>query len=263
MMRHLCVAACLMAAAFPMAAQEAPKPGATRVLKDIEFVWVPAGRHTPGTPGGGAAVAESLGGREEWFSDESPRPEVSIKGFWMSRTEIRRRDWVRVMNTEPWVGAGAEGGMDLPATGITWSEAGLFAQTLGQGEEGVYRLPTEDEWEYACRAGGAGLFPFETDAEQLSNHAWFRGNAPGGSIQPVGGRRPNAWGLMDMLGNAWEWCADAYLPQTEGALADVRVIKGGAANQTGLMTRPAVRVGRPADMRGARVGFRIVFEPTP
>ncbi len=258
---RFCMALCLLAAAFPAAAQEAPQAGATRVLKDIEFVWVPAGSYTPGMPGGGAAVAEALGGREEWFNDEAPRPAVSLRGFWMSRTEIRRRDWVRVMNTEPWVGGGAEGGMDLPATGITWSEAVLFAQTLGQGEEGEYRLPTEDEWEYACRAGSPGMYPFETDPEQLANHVWFRGNAPEGRIQAVGGRRPNAWGLLDMLGNAWEWCADAYLPQTEGALADVRVIKGGAANQTGLMTRPTARAGRPADMRGARVGFRIVHVP--
>ena len=267
-MTRLLPACALLLAALAGAAQDAepaaaPEPGTVRVMQDIEFVWVPAGRFTPGLEGGGATVKDALGGREEWHNDEAPRAEaVFEKGFWMSRTEITRTQWRRVMDSEPWLDTGAGGGQEAPATGVTWHDAAKFAKTLGKGAEGVFRLPTENEWEYACRAGSAGLFPFEgTDASALAAHAWFRGNTPDALIQDVGQKTPNAWGLLDMLGNAWEWCADERVSPGKNGGESARALRGGAANQTALLTRPTARAALPADQRGPRIGFRIVCAP--
>jgi len=267
-MTRLFPACALLLAALAGAAQDAepaaaPEPGTVRVMQDIEFVWVPAGRFTPGLEGGGATVKDALGGREEWHNDEAPRAEaVFEKGFWMSRTEITRTQWRRVMDSEPWLDTGAGGGQEAPATGVTWHDAAKFAKTLGKGAEGVFRLPTENEWEYACRAGTAGLFPFEgADPNALAAHAWFRGNTPDALIQDVGQKTPNAWGLLDMLGNAWEWCEDERVSSGKNGGESARALRGGAANQTALLTRPTARAALPADQRGPRIGFRIVCAP--
>ena len=266
-MKRLAPACILLLAALAGAQDQdsaaAPEPGTVKVIQDMEFVWVPAGAFTPGLEGGGAAVKDALGGREEWFNDEAPRPEVTFeKGFWMSRTEVTRTQWRRIMNSEPWLDTGAGGGQEVPATGVTWHDAATFAKTLGKNAEGVFRLPTENEWEYACRAGSAGLFPFEgTDANVLAAHAWFRGNTPDGLIQDVGQKTPNAWGLLDMLGNAWEWCADARASAGKSGGEPARAVRGGAANQTALLTRPTARAALPSDQRGPRIGFRIICAP--
>ncbi len=267
-MTRLFPACALLLAALAGTAQDtepaaAPEPGTVKVMQDIEFVWVPAGRFTPGLEGGGATVKDALGGREEWHNDEAPRAEaVFEKGFWMSRTEITRTQWRRVMDSEPWLDTGAGGGQEAPATGVTWHDAAKFAKTLGKGAEGVFRLPTENEWEYACRAGTAGLFPFEgADPNALAAHAWFRGNTPDALIQDVGQKTPNAWGLLDMLGNAWEWCADERVSPGKNGGESARALRGGAANQTALLTRPTARAALPADQRGPRIGFRIVCAP--
>ncbi len=237
---------------------EPAKPGETRVIHDIEFVWVPAGEITPGDEP--ARVAAATGGRPEWLADSAPRPAVKIPGgFWMTRTEITRRQWQRVMDTTPWKEHEAEDNPDLPAAWMGFEEAAAFAKSLGEGDEATFRLPSEDEWEHACRAGAATVFPFGDDASPLLEHGWFRGNAQDGRVRPAGGLQPNAWGLFDMLGNVWEWCDSAYDPAIEGV--NIRVIRGGAVNQPAVFTRPGARLGRPADKPGARIGLRVICEP--
>jgi formylglycine-generating enzyme required for sulfatase activity len=242
--------------------KDAPEAGTVKAFHDIEFVWVPAGSFVPGLEAGGKSVVTALGGREEWFSDEGARPaERFSKGFWMSKTEITRRQWSRVMGSQPWADHEADNQLDVPAAWVTWKDAAEFAKTLAEEGEPACRLPSENEWEYACRAGEATLFPFGDDPAGLDECAWYRGTAPDGKPRPVAGKKPNAWGLCDMLGNAWEWCADPYGGESAVEGVDLRVIRGGAANQPATFTRPTVRMGRLVTEPGARVGFRIVREP--
>ncbi len=242
--------------------KNAPEAGTAKAFYDIDFVWVPAGTFVPGLSDGAKKVVTTIGGREEWFSDEAARREERFsRGFWMSKTEITRRQWSRVMDSKPWADHNADDQLDVPATWIAWKDAAAFAKTLVAEGEPPCRLPTENEWEYACRAGTTMLFPFGDDAALLDEYAWYRGTAPDGKPRPVAGKKPNAWGLYDMLGNAWEWCSDAYGGEPTGEGADFRVIRGGSANQPATFTRPTVRLGRPAKAGDARIGFRIVREP--
>jgi formylglycine-generating enzyme required for sulfatase activity len=242
--------------------KNAPEAGTVKAFHDIEFVWVPAGTFIPGLKDGGKSVVTTIGGREEWFADEAARSEERfVRGFWMSKTEITRRQWSRVMDSKPWAGHSPDDQLDVPATWIAWKDAATFAKTLmGEGDSPC-RLPTENEWEYACRAGSATLFPFGDAPDALDDYAWYRGTALDGKPRPVAGKKPNAWGLCDMLGNVWEWCADPYGSAPAGEGDDLRVLRGGSANQPATFTRPTVRMGRPAKEVGARIGFRIVREP--
>ncbi len=241
---------------------QAHDPGSEKTARDIALVWIPEGRMAFGTDL--PALAQAFPGlREEWVADEAGRRPYQGGGFWMSRTEITRRDWIRVMGTEPWKERGKDERPDpgLPATWVTLEEARDFAERLGEVDGMTFRLPTEEEWEYACRAGATSVFPFGDDPLQLPEHAWFRANAADGMPRAVGGLRPNLWGLYDMLGNVWEWC-DAPYPsggaKPERALA---VIKGGSTGQIALQCRPGFRLGRQTDQPGPRVGFRVILAP--
>ena len=248
--------------ASPAPDKNAPEAGTVKAFHDIEFVWVPAGSFVPGLADGAKAVVTTIGGREEWFSDEAARREERFSsGFWMSKTEITRRQWGRVMDSKPWADHNADDQLDVPATWMTWKDAAAFAKALAGEGEPPCRLPTENEWEYACRAGAATLFPFGDDAAGLDECAWYRGTSPDGKPRPVAGKKPNAWGLCDMLGNAWEWCSDSYSGEPAGEGIDLRVMRGGSANQPATFARPTVRLGRPAKEVGARIGFRVVREP--
>lgn len=111
-----------------------------------------------------------------------------------------------------------------PVEGVSWENAVEFCRRLSELPEEkkagrVYRLPTEAEWEYACRAGSKTTYSFGDDEGQLGDYAWFRGNS-GGRTHPVGQKKPNAWGLYDMHGNVWEWCADWFGHYPKEAVTD-------------------------------------------
>ena len=129
-----------------------------------------------------------------------------------------------------------------------------------------YRLPTEAEWEYACRAKSTTLYPFGDDAGKLDEHAWYTGNAEG-KTHPVGQKLPNAWGLYDMLGNVWEWCTDRYdekyyasSPSADppgAAGASHRVIRGGSWVSTPGAAGRRAATGTRRMYRGNFLGFRV------
>jgi formylglycine-generating enzyme required for sulfatase activity len=129
----------------------------------------------------------------------------------------------------------------------------------------VYRLPTEAEWEYACRAGTTTKYSFGDDDTQLGDYAWFSKNSRD-RTHPVGGKKPNAWGLYDMHGNVWEWCQDWYGAYPSGTVTDPtgatsgsdRVNRGGSWDLTALICRSTHRYGglNPS-IRFSSRGFRV------
>jgi len=188
----------------------AGEPELRRVTNSVgmELVEIPAGQFTMGAP------PEQTGAD----ADETPREVTIGRPFYLGAHEVTQTQFERVMGHNP--GYFRESVTKRPDTGrhpvenVTWEEAVEFCRRLSELPEEkqagrVYRLPTEAEWEYACRAGTTTAYVFGDTPERLGDHAWFDTNAETQS-QPVGTRQPNAWGLHDMHGNVWEWCADWY-----------------------------------------------------
>jgi len=232
----------------------------------IGLVWVHEGEFTMGSP-------QTEAGRD---ADEGPLTKVRIpEGFWMSRNEITQEQFAQVMGSNP----SSAGGTNLPVEKVTWTEATEFCRRLnrladaaGTAPEGfAYRLPTEAEWEYACRAGTQTRFSYGDDpaGAELERYAWFTRNSES-TTHPVGTRQPNAWGLYDMHGNVWEWCLDRWeggLPggsitnrpiTPEGSL---RVARGGAWLYDAKACRSANRDDYSTWNRCSDIGFRVVLAP--
>ena len=155
---------------------------------------------------------------------------------------------------------------------MSWKDCQQFLEKLnGQlGQRvGKFRLPTEVQWEYACRAGSTTRFCFGDDERQLGEYAWYKLNACG-QTHPVGGKKPNAWGLYDMHGNIFEWCADwyggdyyAHSPTGNplGPMGDHHVLRGGNWGYPPAYCRSASRNSHEPDARRYVVGVRIALDP--
>jgi formylglycine-generating enzyme required for sulfatase activity len=153
---------------------------------------------------------------------------------------------------------------DHPMVQVTWQDTQDFCAWASTRSGMTVTLPSEAEWEYACRAGSSTRFCFGDDASQLGEYAWFKGNS-GGSLHPVGQKRSNAWGLYDLHGNAWEWCQDLYaegglvggIDPQGAATGTLRVRRGGGWNDPPFACRSAFR-GRAVPDASAWRGFRVV-----
>jgi formylglycine-generating enzyme required for sulfatase activity len=144
-------------------------------------------------------------------------------GYWLGKYEVTQAEWKQLMRTEPWKGKNpTKDGDDSPATYVSWDDAMAFCRKLTEQErqsgrlpsDWEYNLPTEAQWERACRARAQTKFSFGDDASKLGEYAWFNGNAGNAGEQyahRVGQKKPNPWGLCDMHGNVWEWCRDDYM----------------------------------------------------
>ena len=155
----------------------------------IIFVSLPGGTFDMGAP-------ETEVGSEE---DERPVHSVTLSSFLLAKYEVSQAEWINVMGENP----SEFTGDDLPVDSVSWEEARKFCEKMG------VRLPSEAEWEYACRAGTRTVYHSGDTEADLARVAWYEGNA-GGRTHPVGERPANNFGLYDMHGNVWEWCEDVY-----------------------------------------------------
>ena len=195
--------------------------------------------------------------------------------FRLGQTQVTMLQWVCVMGTEPWANQrSVKIGDDNAASYVDWHEATEFCRRLTDtdhkngklpaGES--YRLPTEAEWEYACRAGTTTAYSFGDDESQLSEYAWFHGNAMNAGekyAHKVGLKKPNPWGLHDMHGNVWEWCSDWSGVRSLGGSdplgperGSFRVIRGGCWRNDPGGCRSAIRDNDIPSYRGD-LGFRV------
>jgi formylglycine-generating enzyme required for sulfatase activity len=229
----------------------------------MELVLIPEGRFGMGSP-------KSERGRGD---DEVPVSVSVSKPFYLGITEVTQGQWRTLMGTSPWKGRDyVRDGDGYPATFVSWNDAQVFCKNLSEKEGTTYRLPTEAEWEYACRAGSTGKFSFGDDPTTLRDYCWYgglvgNGNAKGEPFaHEVARLKPNAFGLYDMHGNVWEWCEDAYSeklpggadPQTsEGPL---RVYRGGSWMIGAHFCRSAIRGCSDPSGFSSQLGFRVVRE---
>jgi formylglycine-generating enzyme required for sulfatase activity len=241
----------------------------------IRFVRIPAGSFLMGTPDPPCPEddpATPVNERERCLEavnpDERPARTVIIsRAFYMGQYEVTQDQWERVMDTNPsgfHRDAAAEEKARVPVENVSWEDIQLFLARLNALDgKSTYRLPTEAEWEYACRAGTTGDFY----GRPRNSIMWYDRNS-GHVTRAVGTARPNAWGLYDMLGNVWEWCRDWYdkdyyrngpaIDPQGPATGTRRVLRGGGIYDWLEQCRVSFRCsGRPDD-RCDSVGFRLV-----
>jgi len=218
----------------------------------MKFVWMPPGTFWMGSPQG-----------EPGRDDKEIRHKVTLtKGFYLAVTTVTQEQWQALMTENP---SRHKREKNLPVENVTWDECREFLKKMGDKNGHVYRLPTEAEWEYACRAGAKGLYGHGDDPKTLGCHAWFAGNSEE-RPHPVARKKPNKWGLYDMHGNVWEWCADWYGDYQKADAIDPkgpekgtsRVLRGGSFYHPAPFVRCATRGYYVPSQRGRNVGFRAV-----
>jgi formylglycine-generating enzyme required for sulfatase activity len=219
----------------------------------LETVLIPAGEFMMGSPG---EPKDNLG------TDERPQHRVKItRPFFIGKFEVTQAQWRALMGDNPSKFTGDD---KLPVEAVSWDDAQGFCRRASKLTGRQVRLPTEAEWEYACRAGTADTYAGVDSEKQLGDYAFFGVD----QTKPVGGKKPNTWGLYDMLGNVWEWCQDWYGPYSAGeqtnpagpATGQVRVLRGGCWNSDAYNCRVANRLwSKAATRRYNVVGFRVAI----
>ena len=234
----------------------------------MKLKLIPAGEFMMGSPED-----------EEYRGNDEQQHRVRItKPFHLGTTEVTQGQWQQVMGSQPWSGGeGVKEGSDFAATYVSWDDAMEFCSKLSEKEGQTYRLPTEAQWEYTCRAGSRTAYNFGDSHDDLSDCAWWGGILGDGNCQDeqyahlVGQKRGNAWGLYDTHGNVWEWCHDWYGEgYHEGLSKDdptgpttgsYRVYRGGAWYGNAWICRTANRDWNAPDIRDSRLGFRVALIP--
>jgi formylglycine-generating enzyme required for sulfatase activity len=224
----------------------------------------------PGTFVMGSPLTE-----EDRFNDEGPQTTVTLtRPFFIGTRLVTQGDYLSVLGSNP---SFFTGNTNLPVDQVSWTDANKYCSLLTQRELTAgripagwkFRLPTEAEWEYTCRAGTTNRFYYGDDLDytSLTNYAWFVDNSDG-QTHPVGQKPSNPWGLYDMIGNVWQWCDDWYAPYAGGSVTDpestdstlgIRVLRGGSWDDDARACRSAYRSGDSPAARFSFYGFRIVL----
>ena len=241
--------------------RSAPEPSAPQVVTSsigMKMVLIPAGEFMMGSPDSDENAEDT----------EKPQHGVKItKPFYLGVYEVTQEEYERVTGENP---SHHEGDPKRPVENVSWNDAVEFCRLLSEKEGERYRLPTEAEWEYSCRAGEERKWCFGDSEDSLGAYAWFGSNS-GRETHPVGDLNPNRWGLYDMHGNVWEWCWDGHEEDfykrsgrddpagpTE---ASYHVYRGGSAMYDSRVTRSAYRVGTNPYTSRQDLGFRVVRSP--
>jgi len=230
----------------------------------MKLVLIPKGTFTMGSPN-----------EEERAENDEEQHQVTIsKDYYLGVTEVTQGQYEKVMGTNPSIFQKrvirkSDSSM-YPVESVSWEDAVEFCKNLSELPEEkkagrVYRLPTEAEWEYACRAGSKTAYSFGADSRSLGDYAWFGGNS-GQQTHPVGEKKANAWGLYDMHGNVLEWCSDWYGEYPKGTVSDPsgpnegsdRVVRGGGWIIGAAFCRSVVRYGIDPSFRFG-YGFRVAL----
>ena len=194
-------------------------------------------------------VAASSSGKEVTYFEFCPLP---AQDYYLGKYPVTQQQWEAVMGSNP---SNFKGG-NLPVEMVSWDDAQIFIQKLNQlSGKKHYRLSTEEEWEYACRAGSTSEYYFGDDESQLGEYAWYKDNS-GATTHPVGQKKPNGWGLYDMAGNVFEW-TDSWSDSSRS----YRVYRGGGWSCGSECCRSAFRYCGGPVSRGSGLGFRLVFVP--
>ena len=244
----------------------------------MKLVWIPAGEFMMGSPSS----------EKDRYDDEGPQHRVKIsKGFYIGIYEVTVGQYLEYLNSDrdssgvdfsdkdcPVKKTGSRYVLSVnkfgsnesqPMVEVSWHGAQKFCDWLSRKENKIYRLPTEAEWEYACRAGAQTRFCFGDNETSLGDYAWYTNNS-GSKTHQVGQKKPNGFGLYDMHGNVWEWCQDWYGSYDSGEQVDptgpssgsARVLRGGSWDSTPRHRRSADRNWDTPDGAFDVLGFRIV-----
>ncbi len=217
----------------------------------MRFIEIEPGRFVMGSPA-------SERGRHD---DEIQRGITISNPFWIGQTEVTQAQWRAVMGSNP---SDFEGHLNHPVENVSWNDAQEFCRRLSQKTGVTFRLPTEAEWEYACRAGTTTAYSFGDNPSRLDEYGWFANNS-GGGTHSVATKKPNNWGLYDMHGNVWEWVEDWYGDYPGKSLVDpggpvdgaYRVLRGGGWYYRFNGARSAYRGFVEPSLRDLNLGFRV------
>ncbi|MGE0608916.1 MAG: formylglycine-generating enzyme family protein [Pirellulales bacterium] len=245
-----------------------PEPEQAELLTTFREEFIPL------TPGEGDFPADFSMGRAAGPDNEGPAHQVAFgKPFSIARYEVPQNLWEAVMGKNPSKWKGKRNSVEM----LSFEEAQEFCKvatklmrTAGLIEQGqVIRLPSEAEWEYAARAGSQTLYSFGDNEKDLPEYGWYTGNAAGND-PPVGAKKPNDWGLYDAHGYLWEWCADHWHDNYDGAPADGsawttdgdekrRVLRGGSWKDKAELLTSTYRRPAEANLQDDAVGLRCVL----
>jgi formylglycine-generating enzyme required for sulfatase activity len=228
---------------------------------NMRLVRIPAGTFMMGT----SDKARARG------ADEYAHTVQITADFWIGDREVTRGQFRQIMSFVPETDTGID--PSLPVTGVTWHEANEFCRLLSKAEGRIYHLPSEAQWEYACRAGTSAAF---AGSGRIEDMGWYQGSPGPGGLRRPGAKTANHWGLFDFHGNAAEWCDDRYLPTYPlnpndlnapvqdpligGTPEQIRVIRGGSFNSIADDCRSAARDKLHPYKSKPDLGFRVIME---
>ena len=201
------------------------------------------------------------------YKCEMPQHQVNLKEFYLGKYPVTQEQYQAIMGNNP---SNFKDNPKNPVEQVSWNDAQAFCQKLSEKTGKNYRLSSEAEWEYACRAGTQTRYYFGDNEKQLGEYAWYNENS-GRKTYPVGQKKPNNWGLSDMSGNVWEWCGDGWHENYENLPKDgsswnendsqssLRLMRGGAWDENSRVCRSANRHGGNADYGFSGRGFRLAL----